>query len=640
MKILTMGSPASTDIFDQKINKIYNGNYEVQKVKEFYTLGHLLSSYTKVKRFAETVKQNSKLYDFLTWNFEKEGFWGKLDTFQPDLLVLDLFPEVYFGSFILEDETCITRNFRLMDSIPKNATPFNTSCENYVQKVMEQVKAFEERVHVVTPKTKILFNGARFPQHMSQNGKIQKKFDGSIYKLPANKINGYNRNWEILDQALVKEGFDVLNFDQKNSATELNFPTGEHWYYFYNQNYYTDVQCQIEAVAQHYNLGPTILKLNVGSDVDVSKITQDVVLLNVPNPKNDLKIFRKDKFARKLALELAGKDYVLHGNKGHYYRFVKRRQLKTEYPKFKDVHYRIIPPKEEKKFWGNKLLVRMPAFTRHYKTSMMERNFQVDFISLKDSVVKDTYILEIGDINLMAGSFYTNTKNYPDYEKQVQDLIQAVAKKFNVGKNDIVLYGASRGGVGAVLHAALGNYKFIASDPVIDDTTWYLDSDIHFVEGVRDIDLTDKVSTALSNYQRSKGDGIILGTSNIGVTFSAHLRLPLSKVTLLDLDIDLHRHPGFNKKTTSVQLSIINYLLIKDDFKMIEHSDQVSGGVVLEVKHLAQNAINLQKVDKFRIKLSDIKKYDRGVTELAMDNIKDNYKYVRTDDEFEYFELI
>ncbi|SFV41387.1 hypothetical protein [Ligilactobacillus acidipiscis] len=73
---------------------------------------------------------------------------------------------------------------------------------------------------------------------------------------------------------------------------------------------------------------------------------------------------------------------------------------------------------------------------------------------------------------------------------------------------------------------------------------------------------------------------------------------------------------------------------------MIEHSDQVSGGVVLEVKHLAQNAINLQKVDKFRIKLSDIKKYDRGVTELAMDNIKDNYKYVRTDDEFEYFELI
>jgi len=637
MKILTMGSPASTYIFKKKVNEIYNGNYDVQTVKEFYTLGHLLSSYRNVKKFAKKFKENEKLYDFLSWNFE-DNFWGKLGSFQPDLLVLDLFAEIYFGNLKLEDGTMVTRNFRLMDSVPDNVTILNTKRSDYIETVAQQVEFFEKRVHEISPNTKLIINGAKFPVHMSKDGAIKTKYYRSVYKFSINKINGYNRRWEELDKILKEKGFPVLEFDQKNSAAEVNFPTGEQWYYFYNQSYYTDVQSQIEVLAQSYNLGPTILFLDEDSRMNIKEINQEIVFLNVPGSEENLKVFQKNKKAKKIALRLSAHDYILHGNMGTFYRFVKRTELDTNYPKYKDVHYRVIPPKEDKKYWSNRLLVRMLSFTAHNKTSMLGRNFQRDFKTLKDSVVKNTYILEIGDINLINGSYYTNTKNFPDYEEQVQELIRFIAEKYNVKKGEIVLYGASRGGTGALIHAALGNYKFIVADPVINDMPWYKDSDIHFIEGVREVDLTEKVRSALENYKCASSEGVILSSSNVGVTFSSHLRLPLEKVTLLDLSMNLYKHPGFNGKTVSIQLSVINHLLMEDNINVIDsNADLPVGGVVLEIKHLAKNTINFDKIENFRIRLDDIKSSSELEYEKAMKIIYDEYKHVRTDDFFEYF---
>lgn len=640
MKVLTMGSPASNYIFDQEINEVYNGNYETQRIRSFYTLGHLLSSYEKVSEYAETVKDNKNLYDFLIWNFQRGGFWGKLEKFQPDLLVLDLLPEIYFGNLVFEDGTMITHNFRVMNDIPDNVTTFDIETPFYIRKLVKQIDVFQKRVQEVSPHTKLIFNGARFPTHMSKNGVIQKKFSENKYRLSIEAINKYNKKWEKLDKKLRRKGFDVLKFDQDNSAAELKFPTGENDYYLYNQNYYTDVQSQIEVIAEKYNLGPTTFFLDLNSKVDLNTVTQKVVFLNVPNTENNLKVFRKNKKARIMALKLAANDYILHGNMGSYYRFVKRTELKTKYPKFKDVHYRIIPPKENKKYWSNRMIVRMFGFVGHYKTSVYRRNFQRDFPTLKDSIVKDTYILEIGDINLIDGSYYTNTKNYPDFEDQVQELIQSVAEKYEIVQDNIVLYGPSRGGAGAVLHAALGNYKFLAADPVINDMPWYTDSDFHFIEGVREVDLTDKILAALANYSRPRSDAVILGSSNVGVTFSSHLRLPLDKITLLDLNINLYQHPGFNGKTVPIQLSYLNCLLIKDTIQVIKSEDDLPLGVVFEVQHLAKKAINFAKITHFRIRLADIEKCDDSEYELAMKNIEEKYKRVKVDQKYEYFESV
>lgn len=635
-----MGSPASTNIFNQDINEVYNGNFEVKKVREFYTLGHLLSRYHDVKEFADTVKENERLYDFMAWNFEEGGFWGKLKEFQPDLLVLDLFAEVYFGSLRLTNGALVTRNFRLMNSDPKGSKIFNASDPDYIDKTIDQVGLFQKKVSEVSPKTVLIFNGARFPEKMSKNDVIQEKYDQRKYKLLTYDIKRYNKIWENLDKALIKKNFEVLQFDQKNNAAELNFPTGKHWYYLYNQNYYTDVQSQIEIIAQKYELGPKIVTLDLDSDPDVSESEPDVVFLNVPNEKNDLKIFKKDKNARKQALKIARQDYVLHGNRGSSYRFVKRAELKTRFPKFKDLHYRLVPPKEEKNYWGNKLLVRMFGFSLPHKTSIIQRNFRLDFKTLKDSIVKDTYILEIGDINLIAGSFYASTANFPDYEEQIQELIKHIAIKYNVDHDDILIYGTSRGATGAVLHGALGNYKFMAADPAINDMPFYVDSDAHYVEGVREIDYTDKVTAALKNYTRDSHDGIVLAASKVGATFSSHLRLPLENFTLIDMNLDLYKHTKINGKSVPIQLGYINKLLIKDNIRVITSDDDLETGVLLKIKHLANNAINFEKITKFRVSLSDIQKSDKETYEYAMQNIQRKYTCVRSDTYFKYFELV
>lgn len=635
-----MGSPASTYIFNQNINDVYNGNYEVQRVREFYTIGHLLSDFGKIKKFADNHKENKKLYNFLDWNYERGGFWGKLADFQPDLLVADLFAEVYFGNIKLDDGTFITRNFRVMNSIPKASKLVYGNDSEYIQTVLKQVELFENKVRSVAPDTKIIFNGARFPTHMSKNNVIQDKYDSSRYKLSRHEIDRYNQIWNALDLELEKKGFDVLKFDLENSAAELNFPNNKQWYYCYNQNYYTDVQSQIEEIAQKYELGPTVAVLDSSEENDYSKLTQDVVFLKVPNSSNDLKAFRKNKDARSKALALASMDYVLHGNRGSEYRFIKRKQIKTKNPKYKDVHYRVTPPKDSQKYGESRLLVRMFGFTFPQKTSVIERNFQHDFASLKASIVKDTYILEVGDINLIAGSFYTNTKNFPDFEEQIHELIGVIAEKYKIKDNNIVLYGTSRGGTGALLQAALGNYKFIVADPVINDTAWYANSDAHYIKGVRTMDLTSKICSAFENFHRAKDEGVILGSTNVGVTFSSHLRLPIEKFTLIDLNLDLYEHGLINSKSVPIQLSYINQLLIKDTVSVVSRPEDLKDGVVFEINHLAQNAINFEKIVWFRVREEDIKKRGINTYNRAINNIQGKYRYVRSDQNFRYFEKI
>nr|CCC56810.1 putative uncharacterized protein [Weissella thailandensis fsh4-2] len=328
--------------------------------------------------------------------------------------------------------------------------------------------------------------------------------------------------------------------------------------------------------------------------------------MDIPNKGTNLKVFRWSDKGRESALKIAAQDYVLHGNIGHSYRFIKRKLLKGIYPKYKDIHYSIIPPKESYNYWDNRLIVRMLGFSDHYNTSVFGRNFRRDFRSLKDSITKNTFILEIGDINLIAGSFYSNTNNFSDYEQQIGELIKRVTQKYNIPKSKVVMYGTSRGATGALLNGANNNYKIVVADPVIDDTAWLNMNDSHFVNGVRKVDLTEQVSEAIEGYKLSSNEAYILGTSNVGVTFAAHLRLPLNKITLLDMRMKIYEHAVINSKSVPIQLAVINYLLAKEDVIRVNSYEELDNGVVFEVKDLMSNSIPLDNIDKFRIRVDDI----------------------------------
>lgn len=68
------------------------------------------------------------------------------------------------------------------------------------------------------------------------------------------------------------------------------------------------------------------------------------------------------------------------------------------------------------------------------------------------------------------------------FEQRVHDLIIHIANEYHIEKDNIILYGANKGGTGAVLHSILGGYHAIAVDPVVSDS-FFIEkrNDQHFV---------------------------------------------------------------------------------------------------------------------------------------------------------------
>lgn len=603
-----MGSPATTYVFNQKFNNTYDDNYEITRIKEFYTIGHLVSDFSNIKFFFDTHELSEEYKEFLNWNHTNNGFWGKVKKVQPEILLFDLFSDIYFGDLVLENGTHITRNIRLNKHkiIDTKRKTFND--DNFFESLFTNMQLFINKIKNLSPNTQIVFNSIRFPEKMSINGIPQKSYDADVYKLTPEKIKNYNNAFQKLDDLIEKKmGINKVNFDMENDFSELNFANKKNWYYFYNQNYYTDVQTQIEKIAQNWKLGPTVTTINQNEKLP-EVITSNVILLDMSPDKPNLNYLSRNKVAYNKVKQLLKADYILHGGVGNAFRFVKRNQVKSIYPKFKDLHYRLILPKDKKEYGPNRLLVRMLSYTNQNALSIFDRNFQEDFQSLKSSVIKNTYILEIGDINLISGSFYTNTDNFPDYQQQISELIKFIADKYNVSSNRIVMYGASRGATGALLNGALNDYKIVATDPVIDGQAWFNMNDRHFTAGIRKVNLIDDISYALKNYTLSKDNAFIIGDSKVGVTFLPNMQLPSNKISKIDVNMDIFEHASLNSKSVPIQLSLINYLLIKEDINVRDNLDEVPEGVVVEVKHLADKSINLEYVSKFRIRQVDLLK--------------------------------
>lgn len=632
MKILTMGSPATTYVFNQKFNNTYDDNYEIKRIKEFYTIGHLVSDYSKIRSFFNTHELPEKYRDFLNWNHTNNGFWGKVKEFQPDILLFDLFSDVYFGDLVLEDGTFITRNIRLNKTHLTGTNIKTFKQADFYETLLDNITLFVNKVNSLSPNTHIIFNSIRFPIKMSINGIPQDQYDTKIYRISNESLYKYNQSWDLLDEIVDNmDNISRTEFDINNNFAELNFKDKKNWYYFYNQNYYTSVQTQIEQMAQSWNLGPTITKIDQNDDL-TQKLTSNVVLLGMSSDSDvDLNKLSRNKKAYNKVTKLLKNDYILHGSSGSSFRFIKRKLLNGIYPKFKDVHYRIIPPKDKKVYGPNRLLVRMLSYTNQNALSTFDRNFQEDFQSLKNSIIKNTYILEIGDINLISGSFYSNTDNFPDYQQQIGELIKFIANKYNISSKRIVMYGASRGATGALFNGALNNYKIVATDPVIDGQAWFNMNDRHFTAGVRKVNLIDDISSALEKDTLPKDNAFIIGDSKVGVTFLPNMQLPSNKVTKVDVNMDVFEHASLNSKSVPIQLSLINYLLIKEDLNIRNNLSDLPEGVVVEVKHLADKSVNLETVSKFRIRQADLlknNKFDiKNIENFVMERQDDFYQY-------------
>lgn len=160
-----------------------------------------------------------------------------------------------------------------------------------------------------------------------------------------------------------------------------------------------------------------------------------------------------------------------------------------------------------------RILVIFSSMSTSIYTPSMMRYFEQNFRSAQKHVPPNTAILRIADIGGVVGAFYLNTARNPNNAERVRRLITETASAHNVSSNDVVLYGASKGGTGALYHGLTGGFKCLAVDPVISDD-YYVSTyqDSHFTTGgvfpesKQDV-FARVIDSALDSDSRTSGEG-------------------------------------------------------------------------------------------------------------------------------------
>jgi len=201
-----------------------------------------------------------------------------------------------------------------------------------------------------------------------------------------------------------------------------------------------------------------------------------------------ISISRRDPAAKKLISHLAMNGFYLYRITDEGSRFVRDHAIGTLWHRIKEgdfslnddgLVYSFTPPLVKSEFMRI-LVVFSSMSTSIYNPSMM-RYFEQNLRSAQKHVPANTAILRIADIGGIVGAFYLNTFRNPDNTTRIRRLISDVAISNNVSLNDIVLYGASKGGTGAFYHGVTGGFKCVAVDPVLSDD-YYISKyqDSHF----------------------------------------------------------------------------------------------------------------------------------------------------------------
>ncbi len=555
LKVVTIGSPATQYIFDSRTNPIF----DEQLFEHILHIPYLSMMSFQNKETLNVQSNYARLHD-------PKNVINQILELLPDIVVIDFFADVYFGAVKLDNENYITNNTWIFQDKFKGSKLFFPNEPDYPL-LKSHFTSFLNQLKLVKEDIQIVVNGPRFPKYAINAGKKMNEFPKKFSW--QSKVDNFNQSWEKLDK-FASTLVPVLSFDLEESFADLENPI-KQWWFYYNDNYYQDAFIQLEDVIrqkigeQRMPKFKTRTELSLEENWDEIRDVDEVLVSYNADTKNILST-RRDDFSRNHIQKLAALGYILHGSYAKNARFIKRRQFCTNrLSQYKDVFYDIeCPEKKRQTSKPNKLLI---SFLTLPPKSDMESNdtlrryyYYSHFKTLHKSVCKDTIIVRVADANLIMGSFYINTPHFPDYEEQIQELIMYLMKKYDVVSENVVVYGVSRGGVGALIHSALGNYKCLAVDPVVNGT-WHLENwkDPHFAEGVREIDLVPKINRYLLN---SKSNIYVLGNQFIDVTWPELLRLNQEKINLMDMnDETVKEHHHLSPNIVPEQLMYLNMLL-------------------------------------------------------------------------------
>lgn len=296
---------------------------------------------------------------------------------------------------------------------------------------------------------------------------------------------------------------------------------------------------------------------------------QKRIMIDTGDSENYIQKARHSSAIYENYIEMLKQDYVLYFHEQTVSKFYKRQYVEELFQRkdlirHNDIFYTLDYPRDKKlnRYESVKLLVLftcMPNAENYDSSLIPKRMFPKFFDGIERSLVKNVYTMRIMDLNASHGSHYINTINNMSYESDIVSAIRKVQNELNIPDNHTVLYGASKGGTGALYYSAKMNLKSLAVDPIISAEEYNL-KDEHFLKHIRKEDLTNEINHNLNiNSTREK---YIISSENVEFNYSKANAISGENLQLINKkDEHITSHPEVSKNTVPEQLMILNKLL-------------------------------------------------------------------------------
>lgn len=578
IKIATIGSCVTRDNFNSNFNPHYKEYFELvahQHQSSIISIMSKKSSFTNTSEFSNTTAFRKR---HITNEFNK-NFLNDLIKNKPDYIMIDLNADIKYGVVKIDDETYITNNkhFKNVPELKNKPTlNLNKNFDEYFSLWKYYTNNLFNFIQKELPDSKVILVNARYQDIFSDIISLHDiRREQGIKSLD---IDLMNKMWHILDEFILENYDNVIELDANTQDYFLdeNHPWGMSYLHF-EKFFYNDFLNNLLNIVKT-NTNHSIIDKKSGlikkqrlhyKDRPIL-IQSKLVEVITDSDLNIIRMARKDKQAYHLYKELLKNDYVLYKHVDGVSKLYKRKYInelfvRKDLIKFKDVYYTLDFPKDRKvnEDIPKKLLVIftcMPSQKDYDSYLIPKRMFTKFFDGIERNLVKNVYTMRIMDLNVSHGSHYINTINYNTFEDEIQNAILNVKKELNIDDDNIIFYGVSKGGTGALYHGSSMDIKTLAVDPILNIGGPLEDNDRRFLKDLRTEDLVPNINNHLnlSNNQVK----YLICSERVPLYFEQDQRIEQDKIKLYNkIDDFITSHPEVSRNTVPEQIMILNILL-------------------------------------------------------------------------------
>ena len=390
-------------------------------------------------------------------------------------------------------------------------------------------------------------------------------------------IEKMNQQWGTLNRFFLEQyDVEVLNLTTNYQLDKTYMTTKCDFHYekqYYNQFLNQLISMTYERPVMDVTQTHTTQRIYLNEDYELLQTKQVEVVLN--SNENIIKLAREGQKEKndvyRLYKALLKNDYMLYAHENGVSKLYQRRYVdelwdRNDLNRVGDIYYSLDEPinaNDGKTIKNKKLIVIfpcMPKWENFFNPSITERMFNKFYNGIESKLTKNVYTMRIMDLNVTYGSHFINTVNNTTLERDISNAIIEVKETLNLQDKDIVLYGASKGGTGALYYGAKLDLKCLAVDPIIH-LGQYNENDTHFLRDMRTVDLSEKINAYLS--QGSKLEKYIIGSENIAFNFKHISKITGSNVTKLNKkDEKIKKHSDVSRNTVMEALMLLNKMLL------------------------------------------------------------------------------